>query len=169
MKIILQVIKSWISNRCWCWAVPLLASPQCRQWQSSDCHRWEVAVWWLMGVFSPKGHEAITWRMWGEGKKKKKPASIYNRAPHIIYLNIFLHRAHLNGLHWKFRLYGSERQRTSNDFASNMSMLVNLTAFGLLKQDKAWNNKQQFYLNMFGSSPALCLVMWTSHNWNHTL
>ena len=36
------------------------------------------------------------------------------------------------------------RQRASNDFASNMSTLVISTAFGLLKQDTAWNNKQQF-------------------------
>lgn len=36
------------------------------------------------------------------------------------------------------------RERASNDFASNVSTLVILTAFGLLKQDKAWNNKQQF-------------------------
>lgn len=78
------------------------------------------------------------------GTKEKKQPSTYNRAPHIIYSNVCVCTARLNGLHWKFRLYGSERQRTSNDFASNMSTLVISTAFGLLKQDKAWNNKQQF-------------------------
>lgn len=78
------------------------------------------------------------------GTKEKKQPSTYNRTPHIIYSNVCVCTARLNGLHWKFRLYGSERQRTSNDFASNMSTLVISTAFGLLKQDKAWNNKQQF-------------------------
>lgn len=78
-------------------------------------------------------------RIWGE----KNQITLYLQQSSSRTLFKYM-CAHLNGLHWKFRLYGSERQRISNDFASNMSTLVILTAFGLLKQDKAWNNKQQF-------------------------
>ena len=58
-----------------------------------------------------------------------------------------MYTAHLNELTGYIENLGFmalNKQRASNDFASNMSTLVILTAFGLLKQDRAWNNKQRF-------------------------
>lgn len=89
-------------------------------------------MWWLMGLLGPKGHEATTFGEFGD-KRKKTTLYLQQGSSHNLFKCMCVCTAHLNGLHWKFRLYGSERQRTSNDFASNMSTLVILTAFGLLK------------------------------------
>lgn len=53
---------------------------------------------------------------------------------------MIVYTAHLNELIGYIENLGFmalKRQRASNDFASNVSTLVILTAFGLLKQDKS--------------------------------